>query len=42
MHMPASDMKQFALALERIRDGPNVDHSRSVLVLSRLIDSPRT
>jgi hypothetical protein len=29
-------------ALERIRDKPNVDHTRSVIVLSRLIERPRT
>ena len=28
-------------SLERIRDEPNVDHTRSVIVLSRLIDRPR-
>ena len=37
VHMLASDVKQ----LERIRDEPNVDHTRSVIVLSRLIDRPR-
>jgi DNA-binding Lrp family transcriptional regulator len=37
VHMLASDVKQ----LERIRDEPNVDHTRSVIVLSRLVDRPR-
>jgi DNA-binding Lrp family transcriptional regulator len=42
VHMLASDVKQLERALERIRDEPNVDHTRSVIVLSRLIDRPRT
>ena len=42
VHMLASDIKQLERALERIRDEPNVDHTRSVIVLSRLIDRPRT
>jgi DNA-binding Lrp family transcriptional regulator len=37
VHMLASDVKQ----LERIRDEPNVDHTRSDIVLSHLIDRPR-
>ena len=41
-HTLASDFKQLARALERIRAEPNVDHTRSVIVLSRLIDRPRT
>ena len=41
VHMLASDVKQLEQALERIRDEPNVDHTRSVIVLSRLIDRPR-
>jgi DNA-binding Lrp family transcriptional regulator len=41
VHMLASDVKQLERALERIRDEPNVDHTRSVIVLSRLIDRPR-
>jgi hypothetical protein len=40
-HMLASDVKQLERALERIRDEPNADHTRSVIVLSRLIDRPR-
>ena len=40
VHMLASDVKQLERALERIRDEPNVDHTRSVIVLSRLIDRP--
>ena len=42
VHMLSSDVKQLERALERIRDEPNVDHTRSVIVLSRLIDRPRT
>ena len=42
VHMLASDVKQLERALERIREEPNVDHTRSVIVLSRLIDRPRT
>jgi haloacetate dehalogenase len=40
VHMLASDGKQLERALERIRDEPNVDLTRSVIVLSRLIDRP--
>jgi hypothetical protein len=39
--MLASDAKQLERALERIRDEPDVDHTRSVIVLSRLVDRPR-
>ena len=42
VHMLAEDVKHLERALERIRDEPNVDHTRSVIVLSRLIDRPRT
>jgi DNA-binding Lrp family transcriptional regulator len=41
VHMLASDVHQLERALERVRDEPNVDHTRSVIVLSRLIDRPR-
>jgi DNA-binding Lrp family transcriptional regulator len=41
VHMLASDVKQLERALERVRDEPNVDHTRSAIVLSRLIDRPR-
>jgi hypothetical protein len=33
---------QLERAIERIRDEPNVDHTRSVIVLSRLLDRPRS
>src|SRR3954453_15066792 len=42
VHMLASDVKHLERALERVRDEPRVDHTRSVIVLSRLIDRPRT
>ena len=41
VHMLASDIEQLEQAIERVRDEPNVDHTRSVIVLSRLIDRPR-
>jgi DNA-binding Lrp family transcriptional regulator len=41
VHMLASDITQLEQAIERVRDEPNVDHTRSVIVLSRLIDRPR-
>ena len=41
VHMLASDIKQLERAIERVRDEPNVDHTRSVIVLSRLLDRPR-
>ena len=42
VHMLASDIKQLERAIERVRDEPNVDHTQSVIVLSRLIDRPRS
>ena len=42
VHMLASDVGQLEQALERIRDEHNVDHTESVIVLSRLIDRPRS
>ena len=41
VHMLASDIKQLERAIERVRDEPNVDHTQSVIVLSRLVDRPR-
>lgn len=41
VHMLASDIRQLERALERVRNEPNVDHTESVIVLSRLIDRPR-
>ena len=42
VHMLATDIEQLERAIERIRDEPNVDHTRSVIVLSRLLDRPRS
>jgi DNA-binding Lrp family transcriptional regulator len=42
VHMLASDVRQLEQALERVRDERNVDHTKSVIVLSRLIDRPRS
>lgn len=41
VHMLASDVRQLERAMERIRDEPGVDHTESVIVLSRLIDRGR-
>jgi hypothetical protein len=40
--MLASDIKQLERAIERVRDEPNVDHTQSTIVLSRLVDRPRS
>jgi len=42
LHMLASDIQQLERAIERVRDEPNVDHTESIIVLSRLIDRPRS
>ncbi len=42
VHMLAADVGQLEQALERVRDERNVDHTRSVIVLSRLLDRPRS
>ena len=42
VHMLASDVGHLEQALERIRDEQNVDHTESVIVLSRLIDRSRS
>jgi DNA-binding Lrp family transcriptional regulator len=41
VHVLASDVGHLEQALERIRDERNVDHTESVIVLSRLIDRAR-
>ncbi|MBV9312743.1 MAG: Lrp/AsnC family transcriptional regulator [Pseudonocardia sp.] len=41
LHMLASDIQHLEVAMERVRDEPNVDHTESVIVLSRLIDRGR-
>ncbi|MQA77579.1 MAG: AsnC family transcriptional regulator [Streptosporangiales bacterium] len=38
VHMLASDIRQLEQAIERVRDEPNIDHTESVIVLSRLVD----
>jgi DNA-binding Lrp family transcriptional regulator len=42
VHVLASNIRHLEQALERIRDERNVDHTESVIVLSRLIDRPRS
>ncbi|WNV76808.1 Lrp/AsnC family transcriptional regulator [Geodermatophilus sp. DSM 44513] len=42
VHVLASDVRHLEQAMERIREEPNVDHTESVIVLSRLIDRPRS
>ena len=41
VHVLASDIGHLEQALERIRDERNVDHTETVIVLSRLIDRSR-
>lgn len=41
LHMLATDIRHLEQAMERVRDEPNVDHTESVIVLSRLIDRGR-
>ena len=41
LHMLAADIEHLERAIERVRDEHNVDHTRSVIVLTRLIDRPR-
>ena len=42
VHMLAQDVRGLERAIERLRDHPNVDSSKSAIVLSRLIDRPRS
>ncbi|MCU1437359.1 MAG: Lrp/AsnC family transcriptional regulator [Naasia sp.] len=37
VHMRSRDIPSLELALERVRIAPNVDHTRSAIVLSRLV-----
>ncbi|GAB3604930.1 Lrp/AsnC family transcriptional regulator [Conyzicola nivalis] len=37
VHMRSRDIASLELALEKVRVAPNVDHTRSAIVLSRLI-----
>ena len=41
VHMLAADINHLEQAIERVRDEPNVDHTQTVIVLSRLVDRPR-
>jgi DNA-binding Lrp family transcriptional regulator len=41
LHMLATDIRHLEQAMERVRQEPNVDHTESVIVLSRLIDRGR-
>src|SRR5690606_5924232 len=37
VHMRSRDIESLEIALERVRNAPNVDHTRSAIVLSKLI-----
>lgn len=41
LHLLARDIAHLERAIERVRDEPNVDHTETTIVLSRLIDRPR-
>lgn len=41
VHMRSRDIASLEVALEKVRVAPNVDHTRSAIVLSRLIDRGR-
>ncbi|CAN5163556.1 Lrp/AsnC family transcriptional regulator [soil metagenome] len=41
VHMRSRDIPSLEDALERVRVAPNVDHTRSAIVLSKLIHRPR-
>lgn len=42
IHLLATDIRHLERAIERVRDHPHVDHTESVIVLSRLLDRPRS
>lgn len=42
LHLLAADIGHLERAIERVRDNAHVDHTESVIVLSRLIDRPRS
>lgn len=42
LHMLAADIGHLEKAIEHVRDNAHVDHTQSVIVLSRLIDRPRS
>lgn len=41
VHIRSRDITSLEVALERVRNAPNVDHTRSSIVLSRLIHRSR-
>lgn len=41
VHMRSRDIASLEIAIERIRDAANVDHTRSSIVLSKLIERAR-
>lgn len=41
VHMRSRDISSLEVALERLRLAPNVDHTRSAIVLSRLVSRAR-
>lgn len=41
LHMRSRDIQSLENAIERVRDAPNVDHTRSSIVLSKLIEKSR-
>jgi DNA-binding Lrp family transcriptional regulator len=41
LQMLAEDVQGLERAIERIRDEPNVDHTETIIVLSRLVDRRR-
>jgi len=42
VHLLAADIAHLERAIERVRDSPHVDHTVSVVVLTRLLDRPRS
>ena len=42
LHMLAADISHLEKAIERVRGNAHVDHTESVIVLSRLLDRPRS
>ena len=38
VHLKATDVQHLEQAIAQLRNGPNVDHTESVIVLSRLLD----
>jgi len=41
VRMRSRDIASLERALEKVRNAPNVDHTRSAIVLSKLVDRPR-